>query len=62
MYVKHVEHIKSYNILSDGLICNPLILLELFHSLLFNQHITFIVMSNMLNRVQNILLLFIHTN
>ena len=29
MYVEHVEHIKAYNFLNNGSICNPLALLEL---------------------------------
>ena len=62
MYVEHVKHIKAYNFFHNGLICNLLALLELSHSLVFNQCISFILMSNMLNKVQKILLLFIHSN
>ena len=59
---RHVKHIKAYNFLNNGPICNLLALLELPYSPLFNLHITFILMSNMLNRVQKTLLLFIHSN
>ena len=59
MYVEHVEHIKAYNFLNKGLICNPLALLELSYSPLFTQHISFILMLNMSNTVQKILLVFI---
>ena len=62
MYVEHVEHIKAYNFLNNGLICNPLALLELSYSPLCTQHISFILMSNMSNRVQKILPVFIHSN
>ena len=58
MYVKHVEHIKAYNFLNNGPICNPLALLELSYSLQFTQYISYILMSNMSNRVQKILLVF----
>ena len=33
MYVKHVEHIKAYNFLNSGPICNLLTLLELSYSI-----------------------------
>ena len=56
MYVEHVKYIQVYNFLNIGLICNPLALLELSYSPLFTQHISFILMSNMSNRVQKILL------
>ena len=62
MYVEHVEHIKAYNFLNNGPICNPLALLELSHSPLCTQHISFILMSNMSNLVQKIPLVFIHSN
>ena len=62
MYVEHVKHLKAYNFLNNGQICNPLALLELSYSPLFTQYISFIVMSNMLNRGQKILLVFIHSN
>ena len=62
MYVEHVEHIKAYNFLNNGPICNPLALLELSYSPLFTQSISFILMLNMLNRGQKILLVFIHCN
>ena len=62
MYVKHVEHIKAYNFLNNGLIYNLLALLELSYSPLFTQHISYILMSNMSNRVQKILLVFIDSN
>ena len=39
----HVEHIKACNFLNNGLICNPLALLELSYSPLFTQHISFIL-------------------
>ena len=48
----YVEHIKTYNFINNGLICNPLALLELSYSPLFNQHITFILMSNMCCKTQ----------
>ena len=41
MYVKHVKHIKAYNFLNNGLICNQLALLELSYSPLFTQYIKF---------------------
>ena len=47
MYVVHVEHIKAYNFLNSGLICNPLALLELSYTPLFIQHKC---MSNMSDR------------
>ena len=59
---KYVEHIKFCNFLNNGLICNPLALLELSYSPLFNQHISFILMSNMSKRVQKILLVLIQSN
>ena len=62
MYVEHVEHIKAYNFLNNGLICNPLALLELSNSPLSTQYISFILMLNMSNRVQKILLVFIQIN
>ena len=62
MYVKHVKHIKAYNFLNNGLICNLLALLELSYSPLFTQHISFILMSNMSNWIQKILLVFICSN
>ena len=62
MYVKHVEHIKAYNFLNNGPICNPLALLKLSYSPLFTQYISYILMSNMLNSVQKILLVFIDSN
>ena len=62
MHVEHVKHIKACNFLNHDLICNPLALLELSYSPLFTQHISFILMSNMLNPVQKILLVFIHSN
>ena len=62
MHVEHVEHIKAYNFLNNSLICNPFALLELSYSPLFTQYISFIVMSNMSNRGQKILLVFIHIN
>ena len=62
MYVKHVEHIKAYNFLNDGPICNLLALLELSYSLLFTEHISYILMLNMSDRVQKILLVFIDSN
>ena len=62
MYVEHVEHIKASNFLNNGQICNLLALLELSYSPLFTQCITFITMSNMSNRGQKILLVFIHSN
>ena len=61
-YVEHVKHIKAYNFLNNGSIYNLLALLELSYSPLFTQYISFILMSNMLNRVQKILLVFIHSN
>ena len=45
-----------------GQIYNPLALLELCYSPLFTQHISYILMSNMSNRVQKILLVFIDSN
>ena len=62
MYVKNVEHKKAYNFLNNGPIYNPLALLELSYSPLFTQHISYILMSNMSNRVQKILLVFIDSN
>ena len=62
MYVEHVKHIKACNFLNNSLICNPLALLELSYSPLFTQHISFILMSNMLNPVQKKLLVFIQSN
>ena len=62
MYVEHVKHIKTCNFLDNGPICNPLTLLEISCSLLFTQHISFILMLNMSNRVQKILLVFIESN
>ena len=55
MYVEDVEHIKAYNFLNNGPICYPFALLELSYSPLFTQYISFIVMSNMLNKVQKII-------
>ena len=49
MYVEHVEHIEACNFLNNALICNLLALLELSYSVLFTQHISFILMLNMLN-------------
>ena len=62
MYVEHVKLIKAYNFLNNGPVYNPLALLELSYSPLFTQHISYILMSNMLNRVQKILLVFIDSN
>ena len=62
MHVGHVEHIKACNFLNNGPICNLLALLELSYSSLFTQHISFILMLNMLNQVQKILLVFIYSN
>ena len=62
MYVEHVEHIKAYNFLNNNPIYNLLALLELSYSPLFTQHISYIVMSNMSNRAQKILLVFIDSN
>ena len=62
MYVEHVKHIKAYNFLNNGPICNLLALLECSYSFLFTQHISFILMSNMSNRVQKILLVFRQSN
>ena len=62
MYVKHVEYIKACNFLNNGLICNPLALLELSYSPLFTQYISFILMLNMSNQAQKILLVFIQSN
>ena len=62
MHVEHVKHLEAYNFLNNGLICNPLALLELSYSPLLTQYISFIVMLNMLNRGQKILLVFIHIN
>ena len=62
MYVEHVEHIKACNFLNNGPICNLLALLELSYSALFPQYISFIIMSNMLNQVQKILLVFLQSN
>ena len=59
MYVEHVEHIKAYNFLNNGPIYNQLALLELSYSPLFTQYISYILMSN---RVQKILLVFIDSN
>ena len=56
MYVEHVEHIKAYNFLNIGPIYNPLALLELSYSPLFIQYISYILTSNMWNRVPKILL------
>ena len=58
----YVKHIKIYNFLNNGPICNLLALLDLSYFPLFNQHISFILMLNMSNRVQKMLLLFIHSN
>ena len=58
----YVEHIRAYNFLNNGLICNPIALLELSYSPLFTQYISFILMSNMSNWVQKILLVFIQSN
>ena len=62
MYVEHVKHKKAYNFLNNGPIYNPLALLELSYSPLFTQYISYIFMSNMSNRVQKILLVFIQSN
>ena len=62
MYVEHVEHIKVYNFLNNGPIYNLLALLELSYSPLFTQHISYILMLNMSNRVQKILLVLIDSN
>ena len=62
MYVEHAEHIKAYNFLNNDPICNPFALLELSYSPLFTQYISYILMSNMSNRVQKILLVFIQSN
>ena len=62
MYVEHVKHIKAYNFLNNGPIYNLLALLEFSCSPLFTQHISYILMSNMSNRVQKILLVFIGSN
>ena len=62
MYVEHVEHTRDCNFVNNGLICNPLALLELSYTPLFTQHISFILVSKMLSRVQNILLVFIMSN
>ena len=62
MYVEHVKHIKACNFLNNSPICNPIALLELSYSPLFNQHISFILMLNMSNPVQKILLVFIQSN
>ena len=62
MNVEHVKHIKAYNIPNNGPIYNLLALLELSYSPLFTQHISYILMLNMLNRVQTILLVFIDSN
>ena len=62
MNVEHVKHLKAYNFLNNGPIYNPLALLELSYSPLFTQSISFILISNMLNRGQKILLIFIHCN
>ena len=62
MYVEHVEHIKACNFLNNGPIYTPLALLELSYSPLFTQHISYILMLNMSNRVQKILLVFIDSN
>ena len=51
MYVEHVEHIKAYNFLNNGLTCNMLALLELPQSLLFAQHISLFFMLNMSNNI-----------
>ena len=58
----YVKHIKAYNFLNNGPIYNQLALLELSYSPLFTQHISYILMSNMLNRVQKILLVLIDSN
>ena len=55
----YVKHIKAYNFLNNGPIYNLLALLELSYSPLFTQHISYILMSN---RVQKILLIFIDSN
>ena len=55
----YVKHIKACNFLNNGLICNPLALLELWYPALFPQNISFIIMSN---RVQKILLVFLQSN
>ena len=57
----YVEHIKACIFLNNGPICNPLALLELSYSPLFTQYISFIIMSNMLNQVQKILLVFLQS-
>ena len=62
MYVEHVEHIKAYNFLNNGLIYNVFALIELSYSPLFTQYISYILISNMFNRVQKILLVFIQSN
>ena len=62
MYVKHVKHIKAYNFLNNGPIYNPLALLELSYYPLFTQYISYILMSNISNRVHKILLVFIDSN
>ena len=62
MYVEHVEHRKACNFLNNGPICNLLALLELSYSALFPQYSSFIIMSNMLNQVQKILLVFLQSN
>ena len=62
MYVEHVKHIKAYNFLNNGLIYNPLALLELSYSPLFTQHMSYFHMWNMSNRVQKILPVFIDSN
>ena len=61
-HVENVEHIKAYNFLYNCLICNPFALLELSYSPLFTQYMSYIVVSNMSNRVQKILLVFIQSN
>ena len=62
MYVKHVKHIKACNFLKNYPISNSIALLELSYSPLFTQYISVILMSNMLNPVQKILLVYIHSN
>ena len=62
MYVEHVKHKKAYNFLNNGPIYNLLALLKLCYSPLFTQHISYILMSNVSNRVQKILLVFIDSN
>ena len=57
-----MTHIKAYNFLNNGPICNLLALLELSYSPLFTQYISYVLMSNMSNRVQKILLVFIQSN